>query len=207
MERSHVAWGVFMLVGGCEPVSGVLSCFCARSPFLAIVRSLEGSGRAVLNHGDCDSVLRLRGPLSNRGAKFAGSSTKNSEYVCHSGWWGVGTTTTNPPMGALCHVQLPVEYFIKVVYYYIMSLVSKKGAKMARADGKVNFQLSVTPEEKEMIKADAKALGMTPARYVVMVCSMVNETARETAMVDFAGRFTKMIAKSLVDGASSAMKE
>lgn len=79
VERSHGARGVFVAMSDCEPVSGAFSCSCARFPFLAIVRSLEGSGRLVLNHGDCDSVLRLRlftvalgfggDPLSNRGLK------------------------------------------------------------------------------------------------------------------------------------------
>lgn len=79
VERSHGARGVFVAVGDFELVSGVLSCSCARFPLLAIVRPLEGSGRLVLNHGDCDSVLRLRlftvalgfggDPLSNRGLK------------------------------------------------------------------------------------------------------------------------------------------
>lgn len=73
---------------------------------------------------------------------------------------------------------------------------------MARADGKVNFQLSVTPEERAMIKADAKSLGMTPARYVVMVCSIVNESAREMAASDFASNLTK----SLLKGVESAVK-
>ena len=78
---------------------------------------------------------------------------------------------------------------------------------MARAEGKINFQLSVTPEEKEMIKADAHALGMTPARYVVLVCSLVNETAREEALQDFTSKFTKLLVKGLLNGASDAIKE
>ena len=57
----------------------------------------------------------------------------------------------------------------------------------------VNFQLQVTPEEKAMIKADAKALGMTSARYVVMVCSLMNESAREIATEEMAKRFTKAV--------------
>lgn len=73
---------------------------------------------------------------------------------------------------------------------------------MAVSDGKVNFQLSVTPEERSMIKADAKALGMTPARYVVMVCSCVNESAREVAMSDFAARMTKALIKGIERGDS-----
>lgn len=74
---------------------------------------------------------------------------------------------------------------------------------MARKEGKVNFQLSVTPEEKEMIKADAKALGMPVARYVVMVCSIVNESTREAAAELAAGKYTKAIMK----GVREALKE
>lgn len=74
---------------------------------------------------------------------------------------------------------------------------------MARKEGKVNFQLSVTPEEKEMIKADAKALGMPVARYVVMVCSIVNESTRETAVELASGKFTKAMMK----GVKEALRE
>lgn len=68
---------------------------------------------------------------------------------------------------------------------------------MARRPEKVNFQLSVYPEEKEMIKADAKALGMPVARYVVMVCKIVNESTRETAVEVMAGKYTKAMMKGV----------
>lgn len=68
---------------------------------------------------------------------------------------------------------------------------------MALADGKVNFQLAVTQEERDMIKADAKALGMSPARYVVMVCSLVNESAREMAASTFVNSMTKAMLRGL----------
>lgn len=74
---------------------------------------------------------------------------------------------------------------------------------MARKEGKVNFQLSVTPEEKEMIKADAKALGMPVARYVVMVCSIVNESTREVAAELASGKITQAMMK----GVKEALKE
>ena len=64
---------------------------------------------------------------------------------------------------------------------------------MARVDSKVNFQLSVTPEEKAMIKADAKAMGLPVARYVVMVCKLVNESTREMATEQFVQSFTKAV--------------
>lgn len=68
---------------------------------------------------------------------------------------------------------------------------------MARRPEKVNFQLSVTPEEKAMIKADAKALGMPVARYVVMVCKIVNESTRETAAEVMAGQYTRAMMKGV----------
>ena len=64
---------------------------------------------------------------------------------------------------------------------------------MARVDSKVNFQLSVTPEEKAMIKADAKAMGLPVARYVVLVCKLVNESTREMATEQFVQGFTKAV--------------
>lgn len=70
---------------------------------------------------------------------------------------------------------------------------------MARAEGKINFQLSVTPEDRDMIKADAKALGMTSANYVVMVCKLVNESAREIAAEEMAKRFTKAVMRGYND--------
>lgn len=73
---------------------------------------------------------------------------------------------------------------------------------MARVPGKVNFQLSVTPEEKEMIKADAKAMGMPVARYVVMVCKLINETTREVATEQYVHSFTKAVLR----GYNEAMK-
>lgn len=68
---------------------------------------------------------------------------------------------------------------------------------MARREGLVNFQLSVTPEEKAMIKADAKALGMPVARYVVMICRIANESTRETAIEFAAGKYTKALLKGV----------
>lgn len=73
---------------------------------------------------------------------------------------------------------------------------------MARVEGKVNFQLSVTPEEKAMIKADAKAMGMPVARYVVMVCKLINESTREVATEEMVNRFTKAVMR----GYNEAMK-
>lgn len=68
---------------------------------------------------------------------------------------------------------------------------------MTIAADKVNFQLAMTPEERDMIKADAKALGMNPARYVVMVCSLVNESARELAAGTFVDKMTKSLLRGL----------
>lgn len=66
---------------------------------------------------------------------------------------------------------------------------------MARIPEKVNFQLSLYPEERDMIKADAKAMGMPVARYVVMVCKLVNESTRELATEEMVNRFTKAVMK------------
>lgn len=68
---------------------------------------------------------------------------------------------------------------------------------MARRPEKVNFQLSVTPEEKTMIKADAKALGMPVARYVVMLCKIANESTRETAAEVMAEKYTQALIKGV----------
>lgn len=68
---------------------------------------------------------------------------------------------------------------------------------MARRPEKVNFQLSVYPEEKEMIKADAKAIGMPVARYVVMLCEIANESTREAAAELAAGKYTRAMMKGV----------
>lgn len=60
-----------------------------------------------------------------------------------------------------------------------------------------SLQIRMTEEEKKMIKADAKALGMTPGRYVVMVCGLVNESAREMAAGQFVDSMTKAMLSSL----------
>lgn len=73
-----------------------------------------------------------------------------------------------------------------------MSLITK-GAEMADY---VSLQIRVTKEDKEMIKADAKALGMTPGKYISMVCKLVNESARELA----AGQFVESMTKSMLRG-------
>lgn len=73
---------------------------------------------------------------------------------------------------------------------------------MARIPEKVNFQLSVFPEDKAMIKADAKALGMPVAKYVVMVCKLANEAACEAATVEFAEKMTKAVMRGVEQGLS-----
>ena len=60
----------------------------------------------------------------------------------------------------------------------------------------VSLQIRVTEEDRRMIKADARALGMTPGKYVSMVCRLVNESARELA----AGQFVESMTKSMLKG-------
>lgn len=62
----------------------------------------------------------------------------------------------------------------------------------------VSLALRMTPEERSLIKADAKALGLTPARYVVMVCKLLNESAREIATQDFVSSLTKQVKKNML---------
>lgn len=64
---------------------------------------------------------------------------------------------------------------------------------MAISPGKVNLALSLDPEVKEMIKADARALHMTPASYVSMVCKLVNESTRALASEEFATNLTRAV--------------
>lgn len=61
----------------------------------------------------------------------------------------------------------------------------------------VSLQIRVSPEARDMIKADAKGLGMTPGKYVEMVCKLVNEETRELAAGEFVGRVTKAMFKAL----------
>ena len=68
-----------------------------------------------------------------------------------------------------------------------------KGVKMSDF---VSLQIRLSEEDKAMIKADAKALGMTPGRYISMVCRLVNESAREMA----AGQFVESMTKSVLKG-------
>lgn len=68
---------------------------------------------------------------------------------------------------------------------------------MPRKEGKVNFQLSVTPEEKAMIKANAKSLGMPVNRYVVMVCAIANESTREHNAEIAAEKFKEAMMKGV----------
>lgn len=60
-----------------------------------------------------------------------------------------------------------------------------------------NLQIRLKPEDKAMIKADAKALGMTPGRYISMVCRLVNESAREMAAGEFVNNMTKAVMRGL----------
>lgn len=60
-----------------------------------------------------------------------------------------------------------------------------------------SLQIRLTPEDKAMIKADAKALGMTPGRYISMVCRLVNESAREMAAGEFVNNMTKAVMRGL----------
>lgn len=62
---------------------------------------------------------------------------------------------------------------------------------------KTTLQIRVTEDEKAMIKADAKALGMTPGKYVAMVCGVVNESARKMAAGEFVDAMTKAMLKGL----------
>ena len=61
----------------------------------------------------------------------------------------------------------------------------------------VSLQLRMTEENREMIKADARALGMNPTDYVVMVCSLVNESARELAAGTFVDKMTETMLRGL----------
>lgn len=69
---------------------------------------------------------------------------------------------------------------------------------MPRDDGKRTLTLQLFPEDREMIKADAHAMGMVPSRYVAMVCRMVNETAREDGLKEFTQEATRLITKSVL---------
>lgn len=55
------------------------------------------------------------------------------------------------------------------------------------------LQIRLSNEDKAMIKADAKALGMTPGSYVAMVCRLVNESTREAAAEQLAMGVTKAV--------------
>ena len=59
------------------------------------------------------------------------------------------------------------------------------------------LQIRLSEEEKAMIKNDAKALGMTPGRYIAMICGLVNESAREMAAGEFVERMCKSVMKGL----------
>ena len=56
--------------------------------------------------------------------------------------------------------------------------------------------LSLPASIKAMIKADAKALGMTPSSYVSMVCRSLNEEARSDGMTEFIQVLTKEVTQS-----------
>lgn len=62
---------------------------------------------------------------------------------------------------------------------------------------KTTLQIRVTEDEKAMIKADAKALGMTPGRYVATVCGVVNESVRKMAAGELVDAMTKAMLKGL----------
>ena len=61
------------------------------------------------------------------------------------------------------------------------------------ADSKVSLQLRLEPDVRDMIKNDAKALGMTPAAYVSMVCKLVNDSTRQLASEEFAQNLTRAV--------------
>lgn len=67
----------------------------------------------------------------------------------------------------------------------------------------VSLQLRMTPTERDMIKSDAKALGMTPARYVVTLAGCVNETMREMATTEFTTKFATALVKGINDATTS----
>lgn len=61
--------------------------------------------------------------------------------------------------------------------------------------------LTLPEDIKTMIKADAKALGMTPSGYVSMVCRALNEESRSDGMAEMvaavANAATKAAAKEI----------
>lgn len=64
------------------------------------------------------------------------------------------------------------------------------------------LQLSIEEEDIEMIKKDAKALGMTPGKYVTTVCGIMNDAARSLATEEF----TTALTKSVMQGVAQAQQ-
>lgn len=57
--------------------------------------------------------------------------------------------------------------------------------------------LTLPVEIKNMIKADAKALGMNPSGYVSMVCRAINEEARSEGMREMIHQITEASVKAI----------
>lgn len=68
---------------------------------------------------------------------------------------------------------------------------------MAGVEETAKLTLSLPVSIKAMIKADAKALGMTPSGYVSMVCRAVNEEARSEGMQEMIHAVTEAATKAV----------
>lgn len=66
---------------------------------------------------------------------------------------------------------------------------------------KKSLQLRMEEETIDMIKTDAKAMGMTPAAYVGMVCGMLNSAGKELATE----QFTNALVNSVMRGYQKSM--
>jgi len=69
---------------------------------------------------------------------------------------------------------------------------------MARAENK-RITLSMPEEMIEMLKDDARAIGMTPSSYVAMLIGVMNKNAntQSSALGDLADALTATITKNL----------
>lgn len=72
---------------------------------------------------------------------------------------------------------------------------------MARIENK-RITLSMPGEMIEMLKDDARAIGMTPSSYVAMLIRVMNAnaTTQSDALGDLANALTRTIAKNLKNG-------